>query len=306
MSAPETLGLLSPAEEEIRIDGRRLEGSLVRRWQDGIGNMMRPFAWRLGRFLYRWARREGANRPADNGEHWLLEQVVRGTDAGTVVLLDVGANRGEWSAAALHALARHRRPGRIHAFEPVGATFEYLCRRFQGEASLCPHHLALSDRSGESEIYVVGPLSGRNSLYPVEDGRLERVQLESLDGFVAASGVSRISMVKSDTEGHDLTVLRGGREALHAGRVDVWQFEYNHRWLVDGASLLAVFDLIDGLPYRLGKLYGDGIELYDRWHFELDRFIETNYVLVRTGTAYERLGHTVRFDDRNVARRASR
>lgn len=52
---------------------------------------MRPLAWRVGRFLYRWGRREGDNHPRTNGEYWLLEQMVsrsQGARARTRVLGD--------------------------------------------------------------------------------------------------------------------------------------------------------------------------------------------------------------------------
>jgi FkbM family methyltransferase len=266
---------------------------------------MRPFAWRLGRFLYRWGRREGANRPRTNGEYWLVEQMVSRSQGDPLVLLDIGANKGEWSAGALRALGRHRKGGDIHAFDPAAATFEYLSRRFQDEESVTPHHLGLSDRSGQAGLHVLGPLAGRSSLHPAAGSSPETVRLRSLDELVAQLGIRHISMVKSDTEGHDLTVLKGARESLRAGRVDIWQFEYNHRWLLNNASLMAVFELIEELPYRLGKLYGNGIELYDEWHFELDRYIETNYVLLRIGSGYEELGTAMRFDRFNVARRAT-
>ncbi len=84
------------------------------------------------------------------------------------------------------------------------------------------------------------------------------------------------------------------------GRVDVWQFEYNHRWLAGRAQLRDVFDFIADKPYRLGKLHADGIEVYEQWHPELERFFEANYVLIRHGSVLERVCSRVRFNHRNV------
>ncbi len=107
-------------------------------------------------------------------------------------------------------------------------------------------------------------------------------------------------MVKIDTEGFDLLVLRGAEESLHDGRIEVVQFEYNWRWLLNHASLHDVFDLISNKPYRLGKLVGETIEFYDQWHFELDRFFENNYVLIRNNSDLCLLASTVQFDRSNV------
>jgi FkbM family methyltransferase len=267
---------------------------------------MRALAWRLGRLLSRWARREGDNDPRSNGEHWLLDQMAAAAGCEAPVLVDGGARLGDWSAAALRALRHHGRGGHIHACEPVRATFEHLAHRFAGERSVTVHPIALSDRSGPSRMFVPALLSGTSSLHPIAGAAVEPARLASLDELFAEAGIGRVAIVKTDTEGHDLTVLRGAQQALGAGRIDVWQFEYNHRWLANGASLMSVFELIEHLPYRFGKLYGNGIELYEEWHFELDRFVETNCVLVRVGGPYEGLGRPMRFDGRNVARQVRR
>jgi hypothetical protein len=41
-----------------------------------------------------------------------------------------------------------------------------------------------------------------------------------------------------------------------------------------------VFDLVRGLPYRVGKLEPRGIEVYEAWHPEIERFFQSNYVLI--------------------------
>lgn len=107
-------------------------------------------------------------------------------------------------------------------------------------------------------------------------------------------------MVKIDTEGFDLLVLRGAEQTLHDGRIEIVQFEYNWRWLPNHVCLRDVFALIADKPYRLGKLCGNTIEFYDQWHFELDRFFENNYVLIRNDSNLRMLGSAVRFDESNV------
>jgi hypothetical protein len=106
------------------------------------------------------------------------------------------------------------------------------------------------------------------------------VPLTTLDLYCADAGIDRIHIVKCDTEGHDLSVLRGASGMLASGRIDVFQFEYNHRWIAARAFLKDVFDLIGGLPYRLGRVMPSGVELFDSWHPELERYWQSNYVLV--------------------------
>jgi FkbM family methyltransferase len=262
---------------------------------------LRAFAWRLGRKLYRWGRRDVANDPASNGEYWLLDHAVASDPHGTFV--DIGANVGDWSARALERVRGARGRGSILAFEPTASTFAHLSRRFASDgAQVALKRVALSDRAGEAEFHVVGDLAGTNSLNAAPGSRVEIVSTQRLDDALAAAGIERVTLVKSDTEGHDMPVLLGAERLLAGGRIDAWQFEYNHRWLAGRWSLGSVFDFISGKPYVLGKLVGEGIETYAQWHQELERYFEGNYVLVRKDGAFQRLCRPMRFDASNVAR----
>ncbi len=262
---------------------------------------MRSFFWRLSRRLYCWARREVSSGFEISGEYWLLQSVLAVADRDkSAILLDIGAHKGIWSESATALLRRQNRSGHVYAFEPASSTFAYLSEKFKGSGLVSTNRIALSDRSGEQEFFVVGELTGTNSLLRNDGATIENVHTLRLDDFLGVERIDHILLVKSDTEGHDMSVLLGAVETLQKGRVDVWQFEYNHRWIGGRSFLKDVFDFIVDKPYLLGKLYGDGIEIYDEWHPELERFFESNYVLIRRGSYFERLCSRVHFSNRNV------
>jgi FkbM family methyltransferase len=259
----------------------------------------RRLIWRLGRKLYTWARGDLTNDPRSNGEYWLLRQ-VRKACSNPQVLFDVGANKGDWSAYAL-ALPNVAEGITIHAFEPSLATHSLLADRFKECPAVTVHAYALSDHEGEGRFYSIADGAGTNSLSPISGSNVEVARLITIDGFLRQSGLESVSMVKIDTEGFDLLVLRGAEQALREGRIDIVQFEYNWRWLVNHACLRDVFDLISDKPYRLGKLARKTVEVYDQWHFELDRYFEGNYVLIRNGLDFEIARSYMHFDDSNTA-----
>ncbi len=263
--------------------------------------LLRTILWRLGRKLYTYARGDGVNDPRTNGEYWLLRHVLSIT-RGPKLLFDVGANKGEWTAQALRlAGAPKGLPEvRIHAFEPSRATRSMLLARFPDNTGVTVEPYALSEGVGESTFYTTDDGGGTNSLSPISGVREERVQLTTIDHFIQQSGHEAVSMVKIDTEGFDLLVLKGASEALARGAIEVVQFEYNWRWLVNHAALRDVFELIADKPYRLGKLVGESIEFYDRWNVELDRYFENNYVLVRETSELNALGVPVQFNNANA------
>jgi FkbM family methyltransferase len=266
-------------------------------------SMVRSISWRLGRKLYCWARRELSKKPSLNGEYWLLEQIIINTCISKPVFIDIGAYRGEWSSYAETLLAKRgpNSSGNIYAFEPATDSYAFLSERFKSSKFITCEKLALSDKSCKKNFYTYGKLAGINSLSKTVDAiNIEQIYAEQLDDFLARRKIDQVVFVKSDAEGHDLNIILGSIAMFEQGRVEVWQFEYNHRWLSERFQLKDVFNFIVDKPYRLGKLYGDGIEIYDNWHPELERYFEANYVLIRRGSQFERLCKNIRFDCNNV------
>lgn len=263
-------------------------------------DLLQNLAWRFGRKLYCWARGDLANDPTSNGEYWLLERLLQGVDSGGV-LLDVGANRGDWSLRALEIAELAGKKVRLFSFEPCAATREILMARLPVSPHVEIFPFALSNTEGEADFFSSGAGAGTNSMSAVSGPVTERVQLTTLDAFLDQQGIERVSLVKVDTEGFDLAVLEGAAKSLVSGRIEVVQFEYNWRWLINHASLRDVFMLIADKPYRLGKLAGGSIDFYDEWHFELDRYFENNYVLVRADSGVLQLGSQASFDVHNCA-----
>ena len=263
---------------------------------------IRSLLWRLGRRLYSWARREAASRFETSGEQWLLQNVLADAERSKAsILLDIGAHRGNWSEKAIYLLKQQNISGHVYAFEPTSSTFSYLSEKFKGSELVSLNKVAMSGRSGEAELFVFGDLGGgTNSLLRNDGATVEMVRTQRMDDFLAVEQIGHVLFVKSDTEGHDLSVLLGAAETLQKGRIDVWQFEYNHRWIAGRSFLKDAFDFIVDKPYLLGKLYGNGIETYDKWHPELERFFESNYVLIRKGSRFEKLCTRVYFNHKNV------
>lgn len=265
-----------------------------------IDQTVRQLAWRLGRRLYCAARGDLANDPHRNGEYWLLDQFAARMQENEV-LFDVGANVGEWTLHALATSESARKSAKVFAFEPSAATFALLQGRLADRVNVQAVPLALTDRNGEGVLFSNCDGSGTNSLNPVSGTKTEHVRTMTIDAFMSERKIAHVGMMKIDTEGFDLKVLQGSEAALSEGRIDLIQFEYNWRWLLNKASLLELFEFLRGMPYRFGKLAGKSVMVFEEWHFELDRYFENNYVLIRKGSRLDGLGREMRFDNSNVA-----
>jgi FkbM family methyltransferase len=239
---------------------------------------------RAARFVLYRARLDVPNDPHTNGESALQRWILSFSSPGSRIhIVDVGANVGQWSVAMLAAT---QRAGRIddldlHVFEPSLYTFELLSETLRGKAVRL-NRAALGDRTGRATLHVVGPGAGTNSLHkpPMvpDDVNTEDVAAVTLDEYADRIGLPHIALVKIDTEGNDLAVLRGARSLFAEQRISIAQFEYNHRWVYARFFLRDAFDLLEPLGYRLGKLTPRGVEFYPRWDADLETFVEGNYV----------------------------
>lgn len=254
-----------------------------------LNGRARRAAWRLGRKLYCTARGEGANRMDINGEAYLQERVLAAAKPQeSLTVFDVGANLGEWTQSFVDQM----RPGYsttvdIWAFEPSPVSFQRFQARFARNANVKCIPIALSSDRGRDRLIMASATGGTNTLS--FDDTLERqayavtdIEKTTAAEFCEKYEIQHVHLFKCDTEGHDLRVIEGAMPLLMAERIDVLQFEYNHRWIYSRAFLKDVFDIVAELPYTVAAMKSSRIELLHAWHPELDRFFEANYLLVHS------------------------
>lgn len=245
-------------------------------------------AYRIGRGLYLLARGDTNNDIAENGELMIQACVIQAamkSGCEEVTCFDIGANVGDWSLPLLSYCDKQNFSKlALHLFEPVPSTLEILRQKVGIRKNVQLEEIALSSEIGNSPMYVIGSGAGTNSLHNLAgqgEAAVIKIRTTTAHQFCLDHKLDHIHLVKCDTEGHDAEVIIGAAPLLREGRIAVLQFEYNYRWILSRHYLKDAFDAIDGLKYKLGKVCKGHIEVYPHWHFELDRFFEANYVLIR-------------------------
>ncbi|MCX6976343.1 MAG: FkbM family methyltransferase [Verrucomicrobia bacterium] len=130
--------------------------------------------------------------------------------------IDAGANHGQTAIFLTDAF-----PGaNIYSFEPVRSTFEIL----QTKVSHLPHvrtfNVALGESKGHVEIMRTEDDKRSSIVASTTDGskqQAELVEVKTLDQFMQENGIQQVNWLKTDTEGYDLHVLKGAKEALSQG-----------------------------------------------------------------------------------------
>ncbi len=243
---------------------------------------------RASRLLLDYSRRDIPDQMSNNGEWMVQDVILASSEANALVVIDVGANVGEWSRRILSAASDRGKAIQVHAFEPASSTFDQLVSSLlpKFEGSFVPVQCAASDHSGKGTLFKVHELAGSNSMHGIAgstDGLSpESIDLCTLDEYCASAGIKSIDLLKIDAEGHDLLVLAGAKTLLAGGAIGVVQFEYNFRWIGARRYLKDAFDDLSPVGYQIGKVTPRGIEWYPGWSAELETFREANYLAVRS------------------------
>lgn len=149
----------------------------------------------------------------------LMKKLNRST-----VYFDIGANCGITSLPVAVIPAKHQ----VYAFEPVPSMMDLLCAsrelgEWQYEDRLHLIETAVSDSIGRMSIFIpngradnaaIGATKRVATLNVGGDAKKIEVQSITIDKFMKYKNISRISLLKIDTQGHELFVLRGAKNAL--------------------------------------------------------------------------------------------
>ena len=120
--------------------------------------------------------------------------------------------------------------------------------------------------------------------------RSHEVEIVSLDEFARSRGIEHIDLLKIDTEGAELDVLRGARELIEAGRVGAVQFEFSTRFVLrrtfmrDFCEALASYQFFRLLPNGLLPLGPYSVAVYEFCHYQ------HIVALLEKGMSRQRLG----------------
>ncbi|MBV9273457.1 MAG: FkbM family methyltransferase [Verrucomicrobia bacterium] len=179
------------------MDSKRAAQSHLARW---------PFLYRAALDLFR-------------SKNWEKRCYLRWVRRGDTVV-DAGANVGTFTLLFSDLVGPH---GVVHAFEPVGSSFQKLQTCMATKARFRNYYLcerALGERSGEVNITFPEEDPAQASLRMQTTGswqpntklRSEAVSQITLDAY--AAGLSRLDFLKCDVEGAELLVFQGAHQTL--------------------------------------------------------------------------------------------
>ncbi len=171
----------------------------------------------------------------------VTEILFRLTDEGEFAL-DVGANIGYMTSVLSLKVGKN---GKVYTFEAHPEIFDELKFNVQSWFQNCnlsnieSNHIAVSDASGEVELFVPFDFHTNRGLASIQKGdkgnQSITVSSISLDDRFANQ---EIGVLKLDVEGHELNVLKGARRLLQDKRIRDCIFEEHNNYPTDTTDFL--------------------------------------------------------------------
>jgi FkbM family methyltransferase len=207
--------------------------------------------------------------------HRLPPGIVTGGDLGRdlrlvlgdtpgLVCVDVGANHG----STIELLRTVLREPTIHAFEPNPAAFEVLKKRYGGSPQTSLVNVGVGDTKGTLTLNAVANHTLNSFLPLTTNGRASfgvhdaphpiHVPVLVLADYAAEHRLSTIDLLKIDTQGFELHVLRGCEVLLAKRQIQNVLVELNFAELYAGQANAA--DVIAFLQQRGLRL----VDLYEK------------------------------------------
>jgi len=178
-------------------------------------------------------------------------------------IFDVGANTGQTAIK----FAEEFPNSKIYSFEPVKSTYSKLIRNVRNNEKTTCYNIAFGERNENKEIKLhVTTNSQLNSLNYSnygDSGVKEIIKVKKLDDFVESNGIKSIDLLKIDTEGYELNVLKGAYSFITNRRIksilcEVALSSKNSR----NTQLNDVFQFLDKLDYSFVGLYETNVAFY--------------------------------------------
>lgn len=160
------------------------------------------------------------NFVATSIEHTKVLAELRKNNIRTVI--DIGANRGQFSLAARNAFPN----ARIISFEPLSEPAEIFRAIFKDDPLVTLHEMALGQEISETVIHVSNA-DDSSSLLPISDlqnelfhgtseKEIRKVDVKPLDAVLSRSDMQSPVLLKMDVQGFEKEVLLGCESLLDA------------------------------------------------------------------------------------------
>ena len=197
------------------------------------------------------------------GVEWCQDVKYLMGDIDLELVVDVGANIGQ----TVYEVIKYFPNSYIYSFEPIPTTFKQLVERTKAFPNVFHVNAALGDQSFTSPM-TAKPLAQQNTLvFDVKEAmqndiETDVVQVDTLDHFCTTNKINKINLLKVDTEGYEMKVLRGAEQLLSSDCIDYILIEcdfFKRRGEPHG-DFVEILNYLQNYRYNVVAFYTGGVD----------------------------------------------
>lgn len=168
------------------------------------------------------------------------------------IIFDVGSNRGDYATL----VKKYYPEATVYCFEPNPNTFPLLQHACAN--GIC-EQLAFGSKREKKKITVPRENQTTGQATLVENRFMDthsrdqvlehEVQVETIDGYCRVHSIEHIDLLKIDTEGYELQVLRGATELIKKRKISVIQFEFNEISIFQRTFIRDFYEILPGYTF---------------------------------------------------------
>lgn len=158
-----------------------------------------------------------------------FDEIYKKKLGNALVIFDIGANQGQ-SIERFKSLFPF---AKIHAFEPIKFEFNKLKEKYSNDTNVILNNYAVAEVSGEREFNITAK-TGNSSFNKIKSNtkwlkvrskqfktseeeyvkKIEKVKIITLDEYCKENQITKIDLIKIDTQGYEDKILAGAQSIL--------------------------------------------------------------------------------------------
>ena len=215
-----------------------------------------------------------------------LSKILKGiTEFKNPIIFDVGGNEGESIDFFLNLFENPT----IYSFEPEMSSYQKLVKKYGKNKKINLFNLALGNKKEELKLKIntksststFSKINTQSKYYNLKSLILnpskndiflgeEKAQVEKMDNFFNQKKINAIHILKIDTEGFELNVIEGAKEALRKTKIIIIEFQLNDMYLnydskkIENFLIVNNFALVKSLKFPF-MLYEDRVYINTKY-----------------------------------------
>ena len=157
------------------------------------------------------------------------------------IVLDIGAHKGEF----LNHIKKIKSIRKVYSLEPQKKIFNELLKEIDNKKFFA-YNIAISNNNGKQKMQIndfsmtstLSKLNEKSKYYKIKNliignkkKKFEFIKTEKLDFFTKKRKLKNIDLLKIDTEGHELNVVKSGLKTLKKTKYLLVEFRQNDLYL---------------------------------------------------------------------------